>query len=313
MNGSLADLVKAAFRLAGLKIQRVSDSTSQAEPPPIFDDPLEALFYQQGGKRAAFRCPLSRTRSRLGFCYGPNGWHPYVETLKEYASGRCTSYDHSILRDYYRSHQPETAADALVGFDQTPAVFEELPGHLCYLSPWKSQTVTEVDQNVRGWIRDRNVQQSRSGWDLDSDGYLLHGPVSLRKGRAAYNQLTHLYDTIAKEGYHRTHGDIQFLIARHGNDFQYLQWGDGSHRAAVLAALGHETVPGIFRQPRRIIDVEMADYWPQVRHGVWDRSEAEAFVRHLFAFDSRRWARSQGLTLGETAAKSKQPSCSPVQ
>lgn len=293
----IAQLVRDTIRSFGFDLRRINPSGSRKNPPPIFDDPLEALLYHQGGKAAAFRCPLSQTRSRLGFCYGPNGWHPYVETLKEYATGRCTSYDQSILRDFYRSHQPSTAAEALVGFDQAPAAFDDLPGHLCFLSPWKSQTVDEVDQHVRDWIRERNVQQDRSGWDLDSDGYLLHGPLSLRKGRVAFQHLTHLYDTIQEEGYDRRHGDIQFLIARQGNDFRYLQWGGGSHRTAVLAALGHETVPGVFRRPRRIIDVEMADYWPQVRNGVWERNEAVAFLRHLFSFDSRFWAQSQGLTL----------------
>jgi hypothetical protein len=295
-------VVKKAFRAAGFDIRRCETSNDDLDPPPLFDDPLDALLHHQGGKPAAFACPLNQTRSRLGFCYGSDGWHPYVETLKEYESGRCTSYEGSILQAYHQCHQPESAAEALVGFGQPPPAFARLPGHLFFLSPWTSDSVDEVDQNVRKWVRERNVYHDRPQWDLDSDGYLLHGPVSLRKGRVEYECLIELYETIKREGYDRSHGDVRFQILRRGNAFRFLQWGGGSHRTAVMAALGHTTVPGVFRRPRRIIDVEMVDHWPQVRRGVWGREHARAYVDHLFDFDARAWARDEGLVSEKTTA-----------
>jgi len=294
-------LVKRAFRAAGLEVRRRSRSTAEPESPRIFDDPLDALYYQQGGKPAAFACPLRHTRSRLGFCYGGDGWHPYVETLREYEAGACTSYDDSILRAYHETHQPASAAEALVGFDHAPRAFRDLPGHLCYLSPWTSNTAEEIDGKVRSWVIGRNREHGHPCWDLASDGYSLHGPVSRRKGRTEYQRLVSLYETIKSEGYDRSHGDVQFLILQRGQRYQFLQWGAGSHRTAVMAALGRETIPGVFRRPRRIIDVEHVDHWPQVRDGVWDRETARAYVEHLFRFDTRAWARTKNLVLDARA------------
>lgn len=296
MNDAFKRLVKSAFRCVGLEVTRCSASDGASEPPPLIDDPLDALHRHQAGSPAAFPCPLDRTRSRLGFSYGADGWHPYVETLREYETGRCTSYAGSLLRDYYRQHSPSTAAEAIPGFEAAPAAFHDLPPHLCYLSPWTADSPDTVDRKVRNWIRERNREHNRPEWYLESDGVLLHGPVSDRKGRAEYEHLVSLYEAVKRSGFDRTHGDVQCMIVRRGGEFQFLQWGEGSHRTAVMAALGRSTVPAVFRRPRRIIDLDLVEHWPQVQCGVWDLRSAAAYVEHLFSFDARAWAQREGLT-----------------
>jgi hypothetical protein len=82
--------IKGAFRLVGLEVRRHQPEGSRSERktdhdlPPVFENPLEALAYHQGGKHAAFECPLDGTVKQNGLQYGLTGWHPFVETLREY-------------------------------------------------------------------------------------------------------------------------------------------------------------------------------------------------------------------------------------
>jgi len=57
--------IKQAFLAIKLDIRRIERETStgppHVDPPPIFDDPLEALHFARGGMPAAFHCPPSTT------------------------------------------------------------------------------------------------------------------------------------------------------------------------------------------------------------------------------------------------------------
>ena len=59
-----------------------------------------------------------------------------------------------------------------------------------------------------------------------------------------------------------------------------------------MAALGYETIPAVFILPF-IVTIEMVEYWPQVRRGIWTLEQAVAYMNHLFDFNPREWARRQ--------------------
>lgn len=61
-----------------------------------------------------------------------------------------------------------------------------------------------------------------------------------------------------------------------------------------MTALGFQTIPARFHR-QHVVDIEMAEHWPQVRSGLWTQEQAEAYFNHLFDFDSRAWARARGL------------------
>lgn len=286
--------LKTSLDLAGIEITR--KKSPEAEMPPLFEAPLEALRYEQGGKRAAFKCRLDLTVNQNGLSYSPNRYHPYVSALREYEIGGSTSYMESTLRTYYERHQPSHAGEAFVGFERWPVEYKNLPPHLYRLAPWHSLTADEVDQQVRYWSREnaKGVANLDQGWSLETDGFQYHGPVSERRGELEYQRLIKVYESLKADGYDRSQGHVELLILRRGQEIRLLNYGEGNHRAAAMAALGYETVPATFYHPYSI-DFEDIEYWPQVRQGLWSSQQAENYIDHLFRFDSRRWARENGL------------------
>jgi len=290
-------IVKAPFHLVGLDLVRREEPDPDPDPPPpLFQNPLEALCYRQGGKPAAFECPLSATVIQNGFSYSSDGWHPFVATLREYAVGGSSGYDDSILKQYYETHRPANGAEAIVGFGEAPGPYAEHPPHAYRVTPWRSLTVNEIDRRVREWSKEHGEEHGdpEHDWLLEADGYQYHGPVSDRKGRLEYRRLVDVYESIDSEGYDRRLGHAHFLVLKRDGDIRFSGIGPGNHRAAAMAALGFETIPSIFYK-FHVVDVDMAEYWPQVRRGAWTQEQAEAYFDHLFDFDSRAWAREHDL------------------
>lgn len=287
------------IRKAGIEIHRVPgryDDTykNTADLPPIFNDPLAALAYEQSGKIAAFQCPLDLTIKPNALSYGSDKWHPFVETLREYEKGEITTYEGSVLEAYYSIHQPANAAEGIIGFQQTPEFFKHKPAHIYRHSPWRSLTVQEIDGEIRRFTKKHSISHGDEVMTLESDGYQYHGPVSLRKGRLEYQRLIRTYENIKENGYDRKQGHAHFFILRRGTETRFLALGSGNHRSAAMAALGYDTIPALFQRPS-FIDSNMAQYWPQVQENLWSREQAFAYFNHLFEFDSKAWAREIGL------------------
>jgi len=133
---------RTAFRGVGLDVRRVRRRNYVDTPPPIFDDPREALYHTAGGKQAAFHCPLQETVLLSGHSFGQDAWNPFGATLKEYGSGACRTYEGSVLEAYFDVWQPANALEVFRVLDDEPAVFSELPNY-SYVLPWESCTIEE--------------------------------------------------------------------------------------------------------------------------------------------------------------------------
>jgi len=290
-------VIKSALKSAGIEINRIPQKKiSQRENDllPIFDEPLAALAYEHAGHKAAFNCPLKLTLKSNGLSYSPDSYHPFVETLKEYESGKITTYEGSLLESYYRTHQPYNAAEAIIGFDKSPEFFKSQPAHIYWLSPWRPDDAQAVDKIVKEFTKKHSISHGEVEMTLESDGYQYHGPVSEKKGRLEYQRLVRVFESIRKNGYDRSLGHAHFLVLKRGSSIRYLAQGSGNHRIAAMSALGYETVPALF-QKSGVIDVEMAQFWVQVQKNVWSLDQAVAYFNYLFDFDSRAWAFNQGL------------------
>jgi hypothetical protein len=287
--------VKSILQKAKIEVRRIPDNNNDSnnrkpDLPPIFDDPLAALAYEQVGRRAAFSCPLK-------YCLKLNGlsnWHPFVETLREYELGKITTYEGSVLEAYYNKHQPANASEAIVGFKQTPDIFRTQPAHVYRLSPWHPDSAEHVDSSVKEFTKEHFPSHDGEVMTLESDGFQYHGPVSQKKGQFEYHRLIQIYESIKDNGYNRELGHAYFLMLRRGKDVRFLARGDGNHRTAAMAALGHDKIPALFQRPI-IFDIEMAEHWVQVQKNVWTHDQAVAYFNHLFDFDSRKWARKHNL------------------
>lgn len=295
----IKNVIKSALNVAGFDLMRHKSKAVSSSLPPIFENPLEALCLLQGGKeKAAFECPLDRTIHRKGFRWNSSaGWHPVVETLREYESGTNTCYEDSVLEVYYEKHRPGSAADALLGFDNPPDVLHEYPSYGYRLSPWQTGTIQEIDEIVRHWTRKDNEEHGSPNLTFSSGGNKAHGPVSSEKGVLEYKRLISVYNSIKKHGYKYSEGFPHVEILKRGDEYLFRPLRR-KHRIAAMAALGYDSVPAVYANIS-VVDISMLDWWPQVTRGVWSPEQARDYFNHLFEFDSREWASDRGFLFGK--------------
>jgi len=280
---STRSAVKAAAKKtlmkAGFDVKRIR----MPDPAPLYEDPLEAYYVAAQGYRVAFLCSVQKVVDLQGFRFAPPHWHPFVAATQIlYTHGRGQA--DGLLSRYYEECQPASAAEAYLGFSDAPALYADAPPHLFRLAPWHVDTVEQALAKIQRWIRNDNLERN---WDLtiESDGYPMYGPVSEVKREVELRRLADVSKSLRGRGYDRSRGDCRFTVLRRGNDIRFITGGGGYHRTAVLAAHGYDHIPGAFWPRPAIIDAADADWWPQVRRGVWTRDQALAYVDYLF--DSR--------------------------
>lgn len=294
-------LLKTGLGCLGLELRRLpATSTSAAganstrpELPPIFEDPLEALHFTRGGIRAAFQCPIAQIGLLNGLTFGKNGWNPFSESAVEIRRLDSLHFEQSILRSFYEVWQPTDAAGAILGLPNHCHALSTLPPHLYSFTPWRSLSISSIEKEVWKWYRSDLRQHGFPALRIDCDGFKTHGPVTGELGQAEISRLRAVLPLLAERGYDRRHGEVLVWLLKRGEEARFVNRG-GLHRTAAMDALGHETIPARFGEPA-VVDIDDVDYWPQVRMGTWTREEALRYFNHLFDFDTKAWARQQGL------------------
>lgn len=278
--------VKAILKSFGLELRRIPLTTN---PAPLFDDPLEVIRKINSHKHAALKCPLNQCVAFNGMSFSNLGWHPFVQTAKEYIETGVRRYEGSHLEKYYTYWQPKNARDALIGATFGPVILEKQPSYIKHL-PWSLRTIEERAAYMRRIIE---IENAAFGNKLltPNDGYGLHGPVSNEKGKLEYERILDVVDSIKKWGFDRWRGDITVEVLKRGSQFRYVIT-HGHHRTAAMAALGHDFIPAT---PEILIEDLYVDHWPSVYQKAWTREEALAYFNHLFDFNSLSWAKGHNL------------------
>ena len=300
-------VIKRPFHLFGLDIVRRSNAhkESNTKPerpaPPVFGEPFEALYDKpfsewDTSNQLVFECALTRIMTRRAFGYGPDSWHPFIETLHEYRAGDASQYSGSVLECYYNEWQPADAQQALFG--STSGVTSKLTKVAPYaaVTPWEQKSPEKRGNYADMHMRRENEEQGYPDFGIDK-GYNHFGPVSDTKGCIEYQRLVNVFESIKASGYKRSagwDGDVGGILLRRGNSYGFLL-SHGYHRLAAVAVLGYHAIPVRIRHPVPV-DIRDSAYWPQVRRAVWTREQAETYFHHLFDFDSRAWARDRGLS-----------------
>jgi len=301
------DLIKSALKkplhFVGLDITRRQPS-SDPPPPPVKENPYEVLYesrrFKDPSVACAFECELDRCTTRWRFGYGPNSWHPFVATLREYKEGRASRYEGSILERYHSQWQPSSAGEALFGPDADYSSLTGLPPIGASL-PWSRRSPEERAAITRAFAVKDNEKTGHPGLGIE-EGYKYFGPVSPRKGQIEYERLCNVFESIQATGYRRDSGwdgDIGGFLLRKDEDYRFVV-SFGHHRLAAVAALEYESIPVKIIHPV-VVNRQDAPHWPQVKQGVWTEDEAIRYFDSLFDFDSYSWAQKRGL-LGETSS-----------
>lgn len=220
--------IRSALRRRGIILYRIR----QPPPPPIYEEPWDALHLVRGGRPAAFWCPLDRCVTFNGFSFGANGWHPFVAAAAEYASGGPVTYAGSVLERYYGTWQPRNAREALIGCDNADTFVLECMPSWAYLAPWCALTPDEFTMRQKEAVASEN---RTSGVKLSiGEGYNHHGPVSPTKGSIEFSRLSRVYHSMAVHGFDREKGDIRVIAL-----------GSAEDRGSVCGALSGGAEAGV--------------------------------------------------------------------
>src|SRR5690606_16637583 len=104
--------------------------------------------------------------------------------------------------------------------------------------------------------------------------------VSDKKIKIEAIRLLELLESIKKQGFNQQNEDALgcFVLADGATWRWYVQ--GGQHRAAVMAALGYNSIPVYVRQ---IIRREEVSFWPNVQSGIFSKEKALIVFDKLFA------------------------------
>lgn len=275
------------LRPIGFEIRRIPP------PPPVpvlVDGPEQAMSMIRQGETATVRAPIRQCVIFNGLSLGPSGWHPFVAAAREMLNGESKAFEGSCLERFYTRWQPANALEALIGASLGPQSLAAYPRYLMH-APWLGTSPDERLRSITRIIEIENAEYGSGALGVDA-GYGLQGPVLPEKGRIEYQRLARVLNSIRQHGYDRSKGDITAQILKRGETYRF-RIVHGHHRAAALAALGHEHLP---IQPKMLLDRTESAHWPQVYRGAWSQAQAETFFDHHFDFDSRAWAARLSLT-----------------
>lgn len=247
---------------------RALKGAPQPAPEPIpLETPTDAI-YMTGS--VIFRVPLTCCVYPHGMSFGPDGWHPFVETLKAYRNDRDLLYEGSPLETFYATFQPGSMLELLYPRDVV-RVHADAPladygtGTFQPFLPWDGAIVSATGEK-----------------HLDAaHGHQGFGPVSEKKGRFEFERLRTTFESIEAHGYRPRpgrSGEIRGYFLTDGDRWRFVVRA-GHHRTASLAALGHESIRvGFFHGFTRSVDAATMERWPLVRNGPYDRTLARILV-----------------------------------
>lgn len=239
-------------------------------------------------------CQLSDCRwfGPTGIAYGPASLHPYVQSLRQYMKGECTSYRGTALEHYWKSWCPDTLAESL-GLELASAhAWLQASPPLSDFMPWGG-----VDQ-LKGLKA--SVQRIRAVGQ-DNGGPRPHVTTAVRQvgpkpdwfGEVRFKQLTGLFETISAEGYRQDapvslpyfqqHIVVDCLVR--DEEVRFLV-ANGQHRASVMSAMMHEHVPVlinvIHKRGPAVIRRDDVTQWPLVEHGLIAAHDALGVFDRVF-------------------------------
>lgn len=266
--------LKSVIGISGYELRRIDVPAIQdhrsVEAPC---SPLEAL-YSSTSDRFVVDVPVDMivpTRMMLA----------WIAVLKAYeAHGEAQA--RALLHGYFTYLQPVNVAQYL----KLPARKEWHHGHpLSYVYPWEDMLPREK-MDFRIHLMRHEAGRNGLQWQA-SDGWKGFGPVSERLIDMELGRLTRIYDSIKQHGLDDRHGHVLGTLFCAGN-FQMVQPRRGWHRVAVCMMVGLTSIPIMFDRRHVVVRLEDAEFWPNVRRGLFSLDEAVKIFDERFGTHLRR-------------------------
>lgn len=271
-------LYRWADRWAVRLADRMGVTLARAKPLDLRGQdlhPLEAYYRAKRYQPVLMDIPVAKLRglSSAAFPCDQSSRHPFIQTLRDYDSGKIQSAKGSALERFYSSWQPSNAAE-FFGLDQSKAtnILRSL-NPIEAVFPWYSASPKEMEFRYKYEItRAHNTHYE----DVSSKNFLECGPVDSDYLDNEFSRLVTLYSSL-KKGYGRKNssdGDITGLLMLSDN-YWFVHVQSGQHRVSSLSALGFNKIPIrlFFRLPM-IVRREDSSYWPHVIDGMYSKEDA---------------------------------------
>ena len=218
-----------------------------------------------------FRVKMNLITSRVGFSYADEGWHPFVETLKEYAENKSLKYEDSTLAFVYEKYCPRNVQEVLLDH------LEEPLEPFCSWPPvndllrwvWALNT-----SSAKSYLRHAKKRQQEEGW-------IYFGPHSPEYGKKEFTRLISVYNSIEAKGYQSeltTKDPVNGYFLKNEDNLRFVLL-QGNHRVAALNALGYSDVDVVIRKGHpAVVDRKDLKKWTRDFGGIY----SSYLVRVLF-------------------------------
>lgn len=232
----------------------------------FFPASLKRIF-----EKKIIKVEIGSITSRIGFSYANYGWHPFVETLKEYIKNEDLIYRDSSLAKLYSNYTPGNLQEVFLDHLKNPIKpLNELPPvNDAIRNLWCLKPVHLED------LRNRQKVRKPEGW-------IFFGPHTIEYGENEFKRLIQIYKSIRTNGYdpEKAAKDMvngYFLKRGEEKKFVLLQ---GNHRVSALKVLGYEYVDVVLRDGHPpVVDHAQLKKWTIEHGGIF----SQEVVRELFA------------------------------
>jgi len=236
------------------------------------NDPRE-LPYLNSLPHTILTLPVRKANGLRFYKLTGNTYHPFVLALKDTHVGTMKEQAFSILKKYGEMVNLTTANDYL-GLSKEEEVFDSNSHPYEYCYPWSPTPPREM----RDFLMN-DIQSENNRFGFTSDESLDLPNVSDRKVMIEANRLVKLVLSVRKNGYIQENDDVVGgFVLLDGDRWRWYVQG-GQHRAAVMAALGHDHIPVCVRQVVRREDFR---FWPSVQSGIYTEKQALIVFDRLF-------------------------------
>lgn len=295
---NLRSYVRFLARKTGYELVGDGDSLPQLFKHRLYPRTLPDAIYAgpEDPYYKPLRIAINSITSRIGFSYAEDGWHPFVETLKEYAQDPQLRYEDSTLFRLYSQYCPQNAQEVLLDHIKSPIK------PLCDWPP-SYELISWVWTLNKGGVRNRLGKLKSSS---SAGGWILFGPHTHDYGKKEFTRLLGVYESIKNNGYKLAESGtdpVNGYFLKEGANFRFVLL-QGNHRVSVLKALGHAGVDVVIRQGHpAVIDRDNLSGWTDACGGIYPSLLTQQLFDALFTETGLPKAMRYGLAKHKTAIK----------
>lgn len=237
-----------------------------------------------------FSVKISSISTRVGFSFSEPGWHPFVQTLREYEKNRKLIYQESVLAQVFSRFNPKNVQEVLLdkGDSEMKPICDWPADNFLLSRIWE---LNELSLN-------RYLLQKDS--KLPASGWIYFGPHDDRYGEKEFQRLKKVYDSIKKNGYRAdpsARAAVNGYFLKNGDQVRFILL-HGNHRVSALKALGYASVKVVIRKGHpAVVDRKDLKNWATENGGLYPLGLLELLFDTLFYGSGKEKARRLGLLL----------------